>query len=336
MKLPIKINTIYYNECWSIEKFCIIDTNNEYKEWKFSNYNWITNNNENEIVYGKNGHPYDQHKVFNEILEIHNFLYSEIKEKHLIQFLQTNLKQKRYILLNIYYEDIEYLHEILIYGFDKKKLIFYYFEPYNKNSQLSVITYNDLIKLYRNTISNFKNWFEKFAYRFKYCFPLSTMKLKKNLNYNKINILELHLFLKNILEYKNYTSNGYIFDEKKRTYYDGLLGIINILFDEFKKYIKDKKEGYNFPLNFKRYIVYRLFFYDLLKNFFKKYNITNLTNENYLIEQKQLNNILLVLLKNKIYSEKIIYEICDKLIAINENDYQYILKLNNYLLKEML
>lgn len=329
MKLLLNTNVKYYNECWSMERFCIIDSNKNNIFWKYLNYNWITTNNTNEIVFGKNGCPYNQHKVFNDILEQENFMYSDIIDTNLILFLKKCIDEKKYILITLYFENNCFLHEILIYGYDFKKKIINYYEPYKKN-KLSTIKFEELISLFVQTKKSFKNWFDEYSYRFKYCYPITTISLKANHNINKINILDLFLFVNEVIEYKNYKNDGYIYERKHRTYYDGLLGIINVLFDEFKEYIRGKRT-YNFARNIKRYIDYRLFFFEMVDLFFDEKKLPKLINNENQVNNKKLENILLILLKHKEYTEEIIYGICDKLIEINESDYKYILKLQNIL-----
>ena len=67
IELPIFLENNYFNECWSFEFFCIIDTVNKYQNWKFLYYNNLTTNGENDLIYGKNGQIYDQKNVYKEI-----------------------------------------------------------------------------------------------------------------------------------------------------------------------------------------------------------------------------------------------------------------------------
>ena len=128
IQLPIYINDHYFNECWSFEYFCIIDCNVENRKWKYQKYNFVTNNEDNEIIYGVNGKIYDGHNYFDSILNSEIYDYNDIKPSEIINFIKDKLFDSKYVIIMLFNHNNQSYHEYLLYGYNDEKKVFLSFK----------------------------------------------------------------------------------------------------------------------------------------------------------------------------------------------------------------
>ena len=327
IQLPLSFENKYFEEFWSFERFLIINTVPKYQKLQYLNYNTITNNNDSEIIYGYNGKIYDQHSIYNELLSIKGFLFSEISEKEIINFIKKSIQNNNYILINLFNISKEDVHEILIFGYDDNEQIFFYPIVSKGIVKIEKVKFKNLLESYKIILKKYNDFIEKYAYKFPFCYPISKIKIKKNKKIKNLDWLSFYLFLIDTLT-NCFTYGEFYYDNiKTKKYYNGLLGMYNLFFDEFKKYLNGIT-NYDFPLNLKRFIKYRKFVYDL---FIEYFNILKINYDLYQFKNnfKILDNVLLLLIKYKSYKKEFIFKICDKLIFVYNNDLKVIENLLN-------
>ena len=336
-KLNIFIDKQYFNDCWSFEYFCIIDSNPNYRNWKFFNYNFITTNYDNDLVYGFNGAIYDFQSKFKEVLNITHYQYFEVKTNRIIQFIKESLNNDNYIILMLLSKDNNMYHEILIYGYDDEKKVFYSPVYFNKTIKEKEITFKNIEQSYKHTILNINIVYERHTYKFDYFSPISQLVLRKNISLNDININSLYMLLKRTLNNCNVSGKIYYLQNFKSTFYNGLLGVVNAILKEFDLYKYKNKRTYNFEKNIKSFITYRKMFYDAIvmyKNNFKlKIPLYDKLEDTF----NNLENCMLILIKaNFKYNNSTIIDIRTKMIDIFRKDYQYVNELCNTIEKSFM
>lgn len=334
-KLPIYLNEEYFNECWSIEYFCIIDTNIKLRDWKFYNYNFITTNEGNDIVFGLNGKIYDQHSIYREVLDTTELQYYQLKENKLINFIKQKIIKNTYVFILLMNQNCTEFHEFLFYSFDDDKKIVSYPTFQNNKIITKEISYDYLVELYSNTLNYINQIYNLYLYKLNFFAPITTLKIKHNVRIPKININSFYQFLKRTYQNCWISAKVYFEDNLKYEYFNGLLGVINIILLEMDEYRYKNKRNYNFSKNLKSYILYRKFFFDCVKRFKIKLNLT-IPNYQYLdFGFKTLENVLLILLKNKEYSNDLITNMREKIISVFKNDFLYIENLYFFIEKKL-
>ena len=324
IELPIFLANNYFNECWSFEFFCIIDTVKKYQNWKFLYYNNLTTNGENDLIYGKNGQIYDQKNVYKEILDIEELPYTSVTADNLISFVRQNIYNKKYIILLLFNKNTNNYHEYLFYSFNDKNKEFTYPSLINNKIILNKMKYEELTKLFINSIENIDFIYNNFAFKFNYFSPINIIKIKKNVKFKEPNIMDLYYFVKNTYNNCWKSSKVYFNGNFIHEYYEGLLGTINAILVEFDYYRYNNKLNYEFGKNIKTYYLYRKFFFDALSFYFKKiiliYDEYGKLNYGFAI----LENVILTVLKNKILDSDKIENIRNNIITIFKYDFTYI------------
>ena len=157
--------------------------------------------------------------------------------------------------------------------------------------------------------------------------PITIIKIKNILKLSDLSIHKLFVFLKKTVKESCSFEKYYFNDVFICKRYDGLLGTVNVLLEEFDKYLYEDKKTYDFQKNIKSYIMYRNLFFDYINLFGDKFTFID---KNYMLfGQKQLNNILFILLKHEKYSKELIEKIRETLIKIFKLDFNYINTLYN-------
>lgn len=323
-KLTICTENNYFNECWSIEFFSIIDSCAKLKKWKFFHYNFITTNSQNDLIFGFNGTIYNQHAIFNEILNINEYSYCQIKKEKIIDFVKKSIFMKKYVILLLNVKNESEFHEFLFFSFNDNKKIFKYIFICNGKQIVREMPYSILQENYINTILNINNLYYNHHYKLYFFSPITTLKIKKNVDFQNISINSLYLFLKETYNNCWISAKLYFNDVFKYQYFNGLLGIVNAILVEFNKYKRDNNHSYNFAKNIKTYYLYRRFFYSSLSSYKKELKISFKNFEKLEDSFKTIENVLLITLKNSRYSDDQIQNMCNNLIDVFKKDFKYI------------
>lgn len=323
-KLAIADKNYYFEECWSFTRFLIINSDERYEKWMYTNYNFITNNKDNEIIYGENGLIYDQHTIYNELLITKRFYYTEIKSSDIINYIKNQIINESYVLITLYKIENDGVHEILIYGFDDERKCFYF--PTWKNNKIKTlsVSYENVFNSYVYMERNLQNYINNERFRLFYEFPITVLTLKKNVEVYQNDINNFYLFITKTLDGNFITINKKYCGLDMYTGYNGLLGQYFNLFDIIDKKIYNNV-NFDFSLNVLRFIKYRRFFIDLVKDFISetRVNINNISL--FDSDFDVLENIYLILLKHKnTFDDKTILSIKEKLLAIHENDFYFV------------
>ena len=164
-KMKINISNMYFNECWSIIFFCIVDANKKLVNWKYENYNFITTNEGNEIIYGIHGDIYNKYNIFKDILIIKNTYYSDVK-MDIIEYIKKILNGNEYVIIMLLDGNSTIYHEFLFYGYNINS--FLYVAIINGHVNQYTIDYESFLQLYTHTINNLDLIFDQFMYKFNF------------------------------------------------------------------------------------------------------------------------------------------------------------------------
>lgn len=333
MKKELKINTenLYYNECWSFEYFSIIDNYSEHLFYKYIKYNSITNNENYDLIYGENGTPYNFKLIFADILYIKNYDYNSISYENIVKFIKKSLKEDKYVIILLLNITDFYFHEYLFVGFDDEKQVFTYPALIDSKVEMRIIKYVDVYNMYKHTSINLEYIYKNYFYKFDYFDPIMCIKLKKLKNKYNPSINDFYLFLKKTINYCWLSGKTFFYNEYKYYYYNGILGVINVILLNLDKYKNNNMRYYNFGKNMKTYILYRKFFYDTI-SFYKKSNKLIISEELFYKKgTRDLENCLFIFLKHEEYDDNIIKTLRKKIINVFEHDFKYI----NYVYNEV-
>ena len=130
-KLPVVLQPEIVSECWTFYKMVVIQTHPRIEEW-FASKRLDVFLSENGVhsCFGENGEMYPL-SYFGDILQISEV--QEPKPGDILDRIEREIDEGRYIiiylnfttLLNDTEHEAPYIHEVLIYGYDETKRIFY-------------------------------------------------------------------------------------------------------------------------------------------------------------------------------------------------------------------
>ena len=133
-KLPIVLPPDIVSECWTIYKMAIIQTHPNVEEWIASKKLDVFFDAKYRPFYAK----YGENGTMYPLSHFHDILnYGEVPihdPDDIIDRIQREIEDGRYIVVDLNFttltgdtdHDAPYIHEILIYGYDQERRIFYY------------------------------------------------------------------------------------------------------------------------------------------------------------------------------------------------------------------
>lgn len=268
--LPINFNNLYDIECWSFFRFSIITAYPNLKEWHLKEYNNIFVDKENNVLFGRDGERFNQFKVYNEVLKSECLFYDDLSRNNISEFIIKNINSKKYTILEVdcakllgQHEESK-IHEIMVYGYNLEKKVFYI--PYLENKQWyeKEINFDNLEQAYIALNSLNDNSLEILMTKRWFHYPITSLSIKEEFNYNPKNeIFELYKDLDFILyEYQNYRKDK---DDKLEVIYSGYLSCYKgleiaankILSGEDFYQLKESFSTYSYPLNLKKLLSFR-------------------------------------------------------------------------------
>lgn len=269
--LPIKIDNYFITECWSYFRFAIIDAYPELTSWKFQNYNNIFSDNKGDIFYGRKDEIYDQFRCYNEVLLSKGYSNNSILEDDIINFLKEQINNDSYVLLECNYsrlfnEEDFTIHEILLYGYDDEKKVFY--SPIIQNNQIwkvEAIEYEKIYKSYRDIRLNNK-YKNILLYKRFYHYPITVLTPKRSYTYRE----DLYLL---------YIDLARICSSDKENLATDYLACYAGLIHGGKEILKQEKEyytsgDYRYEVYIKKLLNYRCVLFSRIKSEFNFFNLS--------------------------------------------------------------
>lgn len=125
-KLPIVLDAAIISECWTFAKLAIIQTTEYANAWLASHMNLYVN-----MINAYFGDYQSFHDpiYYEDILTIHEIDIFNLNENQLTELIKQNIDNQKYILIytdwNFTGDGVPRFHEILIYGYNDIKKVFY-------------------------------------------------------------------------------------------------------------------------------------------------------------------------------------------------------------------
>lgn len=125
-KLPIVLDTAIISECWTFAKLAVIQTSKYAEAWLASH---LTLHRTSWLTYFGDCHSYHDLAYYEDILTIREMDIFSLDGDRLVEALKQNVDRESYSLIytdwNISGEGEPRFHEILIYGYNDEKQVFY-------------------------------------------------------------------------------------------------------------------------------------------------------------------------------------------------------------------
>ncbi|MBI5984372.1 hypothetical protein H8J65_14520, partial [Clostridium perfringens] len=341
-KLPIKIDNIAVSECWSFLRLAIIEAYSELNYWKYENFTNIFSYSNGDIYYGKNGQLFDQFKVYEEVLETLGFTYNQINENEICDFIIKNINKNSYPIIELDFSkfinncDEVYVHEIMFFGYDLEKELFYIPLLSGSNWIIQEISFNDTINLYKKTSNLDINAKELMLYKRNFQYEITVLKPKKNYKRNLIKEIfslyrDLDFLIKEPTIERNNNNNdySYIYEGYLSTFNSLILAGINILKSTDPYYSKKTTNRYVYSKNLKTFFECRNLLNQRIKNTFETLNLSTLNlNNDYILSELEL--CINLSIKYEITNnDKYISIILNKLEEIHKKEKAYFITKSN-------
>ncbi|HAN21163.1 MAG TPA: hypothetical protein DCP51_05745 [Clostridiales bacterium] len=277
--LPINIDAPVTTECWSFYRTSIISAHNNLKFWLLQHYNNLYSDFKKNLYYGEHGHKYDQYNYYNNVLETKCFSHKSIKSDNLIKFIVDNINNNKYVLLECDYNILMereglYIHEILIYGYDESRKIFYIPILQNTRWISQEFSYQDVVSSFE-ALDNLKE--DKAIsemYKREYLSSITTFNI---LDYEMNFCIES--FYNHIKSIRNEICRKYItyVDENRVSEYkNGYWTCYNTLLEIAAEIINGNNillNEYNYSLNIRKLLEYRVRIKNDIDILIDKFNI---------------------------------------------------------------
>lgn len=184
-ELPIALNATITSECWTFFKSCIIETTKRGQDWLASHMNVYFDGQ--NVFFGEDLIFYPIH-YFETILSIRATDINRVSVNNVTTYIKNRLLNREYVIIecNIFKISDEndsrfFIHEILIFGFDDEKKVFY--SPLlNKSTgkpDIVEIPYHRLEVSFKQMKEYYKAHRDvEFWRTYRYFFPITIVKLK--------------------------------------------------------------------------------------------------------------------------------------------------------------
>ncbi len=184
-KLEIAKDVMITSECWSYDKFAILQTSPYFDLWLTNHMN-IYMETKGGVVFGSPGQIYPL-SYFNDILDISEIDIFKVEKNVVVDLLVNQIDQGYYVVLEMNSRKIfdpkteEFLlHESLIYGYDEKKQIFFAVNLDNSGSKETQISYNRVREAYADARDFFLKDYRRRYWMRKTFFEITRIRLKDN------------------------------------------------------------------------------------------------------------------------------------------------------------
>ena len=221
LKLPIHIEDVdSVTDCWIYNRLAIIKISPYYKDWIASHYNLYASSGYNFHFGDVCLYPPAYHE---EILQRKPIRVLDFSPENIIKKLKEYLKNGYYIIMHIKpYEEYDYFHEVLFYGFDDEKELFMTLGLQNRIFQTLMFPYSYI----EDTIKEIQHYYlsnEKLGMELALNYQYPATALKLNPSYKPDNcVFEAYFKLKRELngelhevhglsDFADYRSASYVY-----------------------------------------------------------------------------------------------------------------------------
>ena len=185
MKLPITMHPIVTSECWTHYKFAIMQGQKHFDEWLISHFRLYIDGR-GYSMYGDMGDMY-QLSYFSEFLDIEDCRMQDVSPEKIVDFLIARLSNKYYMIVDVNWSpiyDMLYntsdtprgVHEILVYGYDKRKKVFYSFMQFQGKYIEVELPFDFFTKIYKDAYDYYSEYEYLYFERKRWFHSLSAIK----------------------------------------------------------------------------------------------------------------------------------------------------------------
>ncbi|MCI9414738.1 MAG: hypothetical protein HFJ79_06160 [Clostridiales bacterium] len=289
--LPIRIDASIQTECWSYYRAAIIEAYPALSEWFIQHYNHLFADKDFNLFYGENGSKYNQFSCYEEVLHTEGFPHELIRSEDIISFIKAKIDENTYVLFECDFRVLinreqSYTHEILIYGYDEDKQVFFTPILSNKNKWISqTISYEKVRAAYAALDCLDKKRVQEEMYRRAYLQPVTLITVNNGYQpyYDLCRFLRdiIHIWENVCLVYQGCFSGNTI----TVRYHEGYWACYNALIEATVEMINGShmlENGYTYSLNIKKLYEYRVRFHNILQ---KQLSIFSLRTDEQIIDK---------------------------------------------------
>ncbi|MDR1326445.1 MAG: hypothetical protein LBK00_10460 [Treponema sp.] len=231
-QLPIKLRPAITSECWTYNRTCIIETDPSGPEWVASHYTLFMHSG-GHISFGDG---FDKPSMsYYDILEHQCVPLEQYGARELIQRFEQWIDEGYYVIVDVNLGDLvkDYknfkVHEILLYGYDEQRRVFYSPLQNERNGQFESfeLEYDVIPPAIESVVAYYREApLDRFERFFNFFYPLSKLKIIPIRRDDNMFILrafkklEAEYYYSNCLEISRYGQKHEL--EEKLAHYTGL------------------------------------------------------------------------------------------------------------------
>ncbi len=230
-KLPIVLPPDIVSECWTIYKMAVIQTHPNVEEWLASKKLDVFLYGKNRPFFGEFGECGAMYPLsyFNDILQCHEVTIANPGD--IVEVVEREIDQGHYLVVDLNFttlmhdtaHEAPYIHEILIYGYDEERKVFYY-----GGAEEDELAYDVFLENFTSVWELYRGDDKRRYTRRLWHFPVTSISLR--LDYHNDNAC-FDLLRKIEREWKvgtstetRYTATGDI--EEQSTYHTGIYALL--------------------------------------------------------------------------------------------------------------
>ena len=272
--LPIHIDASIQTECWSFYRSAVIEAYPALSEWYTQHYNHLFADKDFNLFYGENGCKYNQLSYYEEVLHTEGFPHELIRSEDIIPFIKAKIDENTYVLFECDFRVLinreqNYTHEILIYGYDDDKQVFFAPIISDKDKWVSrTFSYEKVRAAYAALDCLDKKRIREEMYRRAYLQPVTLIKINNGYQpyYDLCRLLHdiTHIWENVCLDYQGCFGGSMI----TVRYHEGYWACYNALIEATAEIINGSDmigNGYTYSLNIKKLYEYRVRFHKHLQ-----------------------------------------------------------------------
>ncbi|MDR2418297.1 MAG: hypothetical protein LBD79_04515 [Treponema sp.] len=196
-QLPIELNPSITSECWTYDRLCIIETDPASPEWVASHYS-VFMHWEGQIHFGDGMNSYSM-SYYDDILEHQCVPIEQYRSQELIRHFEQWIDEGYYVIVDMNLGDLIKgyknfkVHEILLYGYDEQRRVFYsplqnektgQFESFELEYDVIPPAIESAIAYYREKPN------ERLWHFYNFFYPLTKLKIRQTYNDDNMFILK--------------------------------------------------------------------------------------------------------------------------------------------------
>lgn len=309
-KLPINLLPEIRYECWTYQRMAIIRAYPEFDAWFVHHLNSLYITSEYDCDFGRFGEKYNIVGDYEDILDIEERLYKDYSELNIIREICNRIDEQTYTIIDVdhskWQDNIKdvFVAQLLIYGYDDEKQVFYAPSP-NGGWHEETVPWDNFIKAFRVRKAYTPEQKRLATFR-QNPYPILFLKPKLQVR-PQVHLSRLYNDLKAAL---NVADVAYRFENKGNRdfyFYQGILGVCTGLADLMQRVYADELDvgslGYDhgFASGYCKMLEYNTLFSACLKYVDEKFDL-HISQEIYgefenilVMNQKLRNSVFLYL-----------------------------------------